>query len=84
MEGEFKKKKGSELARKFEEGLKRNKYHFFDLEDYEEIVSFYLNQEQPKKALQATKQAESQYPYSIELMLLKAQTQINLEQYDDA
>ena len=84
MEGDFKKKKGSELARKYEEGLKRNQSLFFDLEDYEELVLYYSNQNLPKKALQATKHAESQHPFSVELMLLKAQAFINLENYTEA
>ena len=59
MDENFKRKRGSELARRFEEGLKKQQFSFFDLEDYEEIISYFMGQNKPKKALQASKQAEN-------------------------
>ena len=84
MDENFKRKRGSELARIFEEGLKKQQFSFFDLEDYEEIISYYMSQNKARKALSAAKQAESQYPFSVEIMLLKAQTLISMESFKEA
>ena len=71
MDGGFKRKKGSELVRKFEDCLKKQQFSFFELEDYEEIISYYTHQAKPKNAAKAIKQAETQFPFSVEIMLLK-------------
>jgi len=57
---------------------------FFDLEAYETIIDYYLDHNKNKKALQAADQAIAQYPFSSELIPIKAQILSNLEEYEQA
>ena len=85
MAQEFRKREEEEeLVRKFEEILKRKSTAFFDLEAYETIIYYYLDRAKHKKALQAVQMAIAQYPYSTELVAVKAQVLSNLQHYDEA
>ena len=46
--------------------------------------NYYMFRGKHNKALQAVNQAISQYPFSIELITIKAQIFSNLEEYDQA
>jgi tetratricopeptide (TPR) repeat protein len=82
MAHDFRKREEEELIRRFEENLKNNSTNFFDVEDYETIAHFYLDNNKPKKALTAINMAMDQYPFSTEMFTVKAQILINLEEYD--
>ena len=84
MAHDFRKREEEELIRRFEENLKNNSFDFFDVEDYETIIHYYLDNSKPKKALAAVNQAMDQYPFSTELFTTKAQILTNLEEYDQA
>ena len=85
MAQEFRKREEEEeLVRQFEEILKRKTAAFFDLEAYETIIYYYMDRAKHKKALQAVQMAMTQYPYSNELVAVKAQVLSNLQQYDEA
>ena len=84
MPDNFKRNKESELIRKFEEHLKNLSAHFFDIEAFDEIINHYLSEGDDKKALKACDLAEIQHPFSVDILLLKAQTFSNLERYDSA
>ena len=58
---------------RFEEMLKRNEQYFFDVEEFEDIIDFYLNKNNPGKALEAIKLASLQHPASTEILIKKAQ-----------
>jgi len=84
MAHDFRKREEEELIKQFEENLKNNSFHFFDVESYETIVHYYLDNNKPKKALIAVNQAMEQYPFSTDLFTTKAQILTNLEDYDQA
>jgi tetratricopeptide (TPR) repeat protein len=85
MEQEFRKREEEEeLVRQFEEALKRKSATFFDLEAFETIIYYYMDRAKHKKALLAVQVAITQYPYSTELIAVKAQVLSNLQQYDEA
>ena len=85
MAQEFRKREEEEeLIRSFEEILKKKSNGFFDLEAYETIIYYYLDRNKHKKALLAVTMAMEQYPYSTELIAVKAQVLSNLERYDEA
>jgi tetratricopeptide (TPR) repeat protein len=85
MAHEFRKREEEEeLIRRFEENLKRNSADFFDIDAYETIIDYYLDNNKFKKALSAVNQAIETYPYSTELMTVKAQILSNLELYEEA
>lgn len=57
--------------RKFESMLKSNKVYFFDSEEFEEIVYFYMDTGKMKLAEKAINLGLSQHPTSISLKLIK-------------
>ena len=68
-----KREEGNELIKRFEDHLRKKKAEFFDLDAYEQIIDHYMFRSKHNKALQAVNQAISQYPFSIELITIKAQ-----------
>jgi tetratricopeptide (TPR) repeat protein len=86
MAREYRKREeeGNELIRRFEDHLRKKKAEFFDLDAYEQIIDFYMFRGKYNKALQAVNQAISQYPFSTELITVKAQILSNLEEYTEA
>ena len=79
-----KREEGNELIKRFEDHLRKKKAEFFDLDAYEQIIDHYMFRSKHNKALQAVNQAISQYPFSIELITIKAQILSNLEEYSQA
>ncbi|MDH5249970.1 MAG: tetratricopeptide repeat protein, partial [Cyclobacteriaceae bacterium] len=79
-----KREEGNELIKRFEDHLRKKKAEFFDLDAYEQIIDHYMMRGKHSKALHAVNQAISQYPFSIELITLKAQILSNLEEYGQA
>lgn len=73
-----------EHVKRFEEHLKNKSNYFFELEAYENIIQYYIDHAKFPKALKACEIAIEQYPFSIELMLDKAQVLSNLYQHDEA
>ncbi|MCU0450097.1 MAG: tetratricopeptide repeat protein [Bernardetiaceae bacterium] len=61
-----------ETVRRYEQMLKDDQVWFFDVEAFERIIYYYLNQDQLSKALQACGLALDQYPFSTELQVAKA------------
>src|SRR5687768_4024456 len=59
--------------RKFEEMLKHDKQYFFDVDDFEGMVDYYIEGNNPNKALEVIDFATSQHPYSSVFLLRKAQ-----------
>src|ERR671910_1163444 len=85
MSREYRKREEeNELIKRFEDHLRKKKAEFFDLDAYEQIIEHYMFRGKHNKALQAVNQAISQYPFSIELITIKAQVLSNLEEYEQA
>src|SRR5688572_1898333 len=85
MARDFRKREDEEeLIKRFEESNRKNAGDFFDLEAYETIIDYYLDRSKNKKALSAVDQAITQYPFSSELIPIKAQILSNLEEYEQA
>lgn len=63
----------SELVGRFDEMIRQNKMYFFDVEEFEEIIDFYLERNNPKKARAAIDYAMRQHPSSSTFLLRKAQ-----------
>jgi tetratricopeptide (TPR) repeat protein len=85
MSREYRKREEeNELIKRFEDHLRKRKTEFFDLDAYEEIIDFYMTRGKHNRALQAVNLAIQQYPFSTELMTVKAQVLSSLEEYDQA
>ena len=63
----------NDLVGKFDEMIRQDKMYFFDVEEFEEIIDFYLDQNITKKARKAIDYAMRQHPSSTVFMLRKAQ-----------
>ncbi|MCB0375498.1 MAG: hypothetical protein KDD04_06235, partial [Sinomicrobium sp.] len=61
---------------KFESMLKTNKVYFFDSEDFQEIIHYYLDTGRLALAKKAIKIGLEQHPASIELKLLHTEVLI--------
>jgi len=63
----------NDLVSKFDDMIRQNKMYFFDVEEFEEIIDFYLERNIPKKARTAIDYAMRQHPSSTTFLLRKAQ-----------
>ena len=85
MPENFKKRKEeNELIRRFEDLVKNKANHFFELDSFEQIIDYYVENGKYNKALIAVNIAYDQYPFSTELLINKAQILSNLEKYNEA
>ena len=62
----------SELVFRFEQMLSNNRSIFFDVEEYEEIIDYYLDINDVKKSSLAISQAIEQHPYHHAFLIRKA------------
>jgi tetratricopeptide (TPR) repeat protein len=71
-------------VRRFEKMLRENANYFFDLDDLENIVEFYIIENHHHKAMKAISYAKGQYPDSTYFTLRKSQLLSADGQYDTA
>jgi tetratricopeptide (TPR) repeat protein len=85
MSHEFRKREEvEELIKRYEANLKENSPGYFDIDAYEIIIDHYMEKLKFKKALTAVNYAIDQFPFSTDLISIKAQVLSNLQQYDEA
>ena len=69
----FEEKDREEMVHRYEDLLRKKKPLFFDVDDFESIIDFYLDQNKVNNALEATRIAAGLFPASPEIMVRKAQ-----------
>jgi tetratricopeptide (TPR) repeat protein len=69
----FEKDNKNFSVKRFEEMLKKSATYFFDVEEFENIIDYYLDHSNIKKADQVVEYAQSVHPGSVVLMLKSAQ-----------
>jgi len=79
-----KREEEDDLIKRFEAALRKKTSEFFNLEGFESIIEHYILLNKNKKALAAVEMASAQYPFSSELVTLKAQIFSNLERFEEA
>src|SRR5260221_521196 len=86
MAHEFRKREEEEeeLIKRYEESLRKNTSDFYDIDSYEIIIDHYMARSKFKKALIAVNSAIDQFPFSTDLLSVKAQVLSHLRQYDEA
>ncbi|MCF6352272.1 MAG: tetratricopeptide repeat protein [Cyclobacteriaceae bacterium] len=84
MAKNYKKKTENKAVKLFEEHLRNKTSFLFEIERFEEIINYYSIHSELKKALAACQTAQSQFPYSIDILILKAQTLSALDQDEEA
>ena len=60
------------LVKRFEQMLSNQNVQFFDSEEYEEIIDYYLERQNLERARKAIEMALDQYPSSPDFLLRKA------------
>ncbi len=82
---EYRKKDNlKHLIKSFESQLKSEGISFYSIEEFEQIIDYYIEEGNNKKALHACNLGIEQYPFSTELKLEKAQVLSNLNQIDES
>ena len=66
-----------EMVHRYEDLLRKKKPLYFDIDDFESIIDFYLDRNKINSALEATRIAAGLFPTSPEIMLRKAQLLID-------
>lgn len=61
------------LVKRFEEMLARNASYFFDVDQFESIIDYYLETSRVKQALTVLRYASELYPDNLQLLLREAQ-----------
>ncbi|HRP61425.1 MAG TPA: tetratricopeptide repeat protein, partial [Vicingus sp.] len=62
-----------ELSNRFEQMLENEEHYFFDVEEFEDLIDFYLDKNEMEKAKQAIDFALEQHPNSSALKIKQAQ-----------
>src|SRR3990172_7969963 len=65
--------KNDELIKRFEELLANNTRSFFDSDEFDILIDYFLTANQYPKAMKAVDLALEQYPFSIDFLIRKAQ-----------
>jgi tetratricopeptide (TPR) repeat protein len=73
-----------ELVNQYERLIQDYKSPFFDVEQYEQIIDFYLQNDQVDKACEVVDIALAQYPFATGLLLQQAHIKIYDNHLDDA
>jgi Cytochrome c biogenesis factor len=68
----------------FEDMLKGKSFTFFDVEDYENIVDYYIDVEMTSKAISALDFGLNQFPNDLTLSLIKVEVLNSKQLFDDS
>lgn len=74
----------SSLIKRYERMLARHENYFFDLDEFLDIIAFYTDNYQYYKALSVVDTAIKQYPFSTEILILKANILFRKENYKES
>ncbi|RMG79259.1 MAG: tetratricopeptide repeat protein [Bacteroidetes bacterium] len=73
-----------DLVARFEQMLQNDDFSYFDVEEFEELIVYYIDTLQFDIAEKAVSIARQQYPFSEEILLREAELLINREDYQKA
>ena len=69
---------------KYEEMVKNRDWQFFDPEELENIIDFYISDDKLKKASSVVEFAQEQHPYSVTFIIKKSHIALLSGNYDEA
>jgi tetratricopeptide (TPR) repeat protein len=72
----FEEEEYSDIINRYKDMLRKNRSCFFDIYEFENIIDYYILNNDYKSALKSVRTALSQHPYSISLKLKHAQVLI--------
>ena len=73
-----------DLVKKYERLQRNNESFFLEIEDFENIIEFYLNKNKIEKALEVTETAIEQHPYVVNFLTRKAELLLFDQSYEEA
>lgn len=79
---DFNESEINDLVDKFEEKIKNRQSFFFDVEEYEILIDYYIENDNVEKADILLKNAVAQHPDSVTLLLKKAQVYVYSDKPD--
>ena len=79
-----KQRKIKDLIHLFQEQMENGAYHFFDIEEIENLFNHFTDRSYYSKALKICVIGTELYPFSVDMILLKSQALVNLERYNQA
>ena len=68
------------LIDRFEDMLSKNEFFYFDTEEIERIIDFFINTGNRNKIQEAIKLADKLFPFSVELQIKKAQVLVSYDE----
>src|SRR5690606_29760966 len=71
-------------VQRFEEMLSKNESFYLDVDEFEELVDYYLDKNDPKLALKVLEFALEQHPMTSSLMVNKAQVFVSMHKPNQA
>lgn len=69
--------KNKELLFRYEDMIRKNTRYFFDIEEFESIIDYYIENNRPNSAMRAIEIAFTQHPNANELQIKQVQVLIN-------
>ncbi len=72
------------LILRYESMIANNTVCYFDVDEFEDILEYYMQQQQTSKALEVISFAHQQHPATLSLQLKKAELLINDVQFEEA
>lgn len=72
------------LVNRFEEMIKANQNYFFDVDDFEELIDYYISRSKKQKTEYAISEALNQHPNHAGFLLKKAQYLVSMDKTNDA
>lgn len=66
-----------EIIARYEDMIRKNTRYFFDVEEFTQVIDYYIENNRPSSALRAIEIANSQHPNASEIQLKKAQVLMN-------
>src|SRR4051812_41778538 len=69
---------------RYEEMIRNKDAYFFDVDAFVNIIDYYIEKNDPVKALQVVEYAQQQHPASVEFLLREAQLLAMVERFDAA
>ncbi|MFW5975108.1 MAG: tetratricopeptide repeat protein, partial [Bacteroidota bacterium] len=72
------------LRQRFEQMLQKNDSYFYDVEDFENLIDYYISRSNKKLTEMAIREALEQHPNHNGFILKKAQYYISIDKYDEA
>ncbi len=84
FESPFGGSQDNDLIKRFEQMLEAGEQYFFDVEEFDEIISYYIEERASKRAFEVLSMAKSQHPATGDLILREAELMASTNRFQEA